>query len=314
MATWSKYTLTETGEKLIALAIAGAKELEITTVKISSCDYSETDLNQLTELKDVKQSFTPETIAIANDSNVRIEVTITNVGLSESYTMNTIGIYATGDNQEEALIAVATAIDSDTMNPIENGTVKNIILKIYIAIDSTEAVTILVNLDTYVTRGNCIDVAHPVRSIYMAIGGDDPATLFGGTWQKIEGRYIRASGVVSATYKLSSGQTGGEEAHKITTAEMPAHGHTRGTQNITGSVWADDSVYNSWYGKLEGAFYKGKYVGNGDHDSHGGGYQSGQIAFEASRSWTGTSSIEGKSVAMPLQPIFIALDVWLRVA
>ena len=42
-----------------------------------------------------------------------------------------------------------------------------------------------------------VDVVYPVGSIYMSVSSTSPATLFGGTWQKIEGRFLLASGTTS---------------------------------------------------------------------------------------------------------------------
>lgn len=47
-----------------------------------------------------------------------------------------------------------------------------------------------------------------------------PETLFGGTWKRIEGRFLLCSGGGH-----DAGETGGEENHVLTVAEMPAHKH-----------------------------------------------------------------------------------------
>lgn len=60
----------------------------------------------------------------------------------------------------------------------------------------------------------------PVGSIYMSINSTDPASFIGGTWQRLEDRFLLAAG---STY--SAGSTGGEAAHTLTTAEMPKHKH-----------------------------------------------------------------------------------------
>ncbi len=67
-----------------------------------------------------------------------------------------------------------------------------------------------------------LNAVYPVGSIYMSVGTASPAALFGGTWEKIEGRFLLGSG---AGY--NNGATGGEAAHTLTAAEsgLPAHGH-----------------------------------------------------------------------------------------
>ena len=62
---------------------------------------------------------------------------------------------------------------------------------------------------------------YPVGSIYMSVNSTNPGTLFGGTWQRIEGRFLLGA---SATY--GAGTTGGEASHKLSIDEIPAHNHT----------------------------------------------------------------------------------------
>lgn len=72
--------------------------------------------------------------------------------------------------------------------------------------------------------------AYPVGSIYVSTSGTSPATLFGGTWEQIQGRFL-----LGASSSHSAGSTGGEETHKLTTAEMPSHSHTFHGQSATTS-------------------------------------------------------------------------------
>ena len=65
-----------------------------------------------------------------------------------------------------------------------------------------------------------VDKIYPVGSIYMSTVSTNPGTLFGGTWQRIEGRFLLGA---SSTY--GAGSTGGEASHTLTTNEMPNHVH-----------------------------------------------------------------------------------------
>ena len=62
---------------------------------------------------------------------------------------------------------------------------------------------------------------YPVGSIYLTVGSTSPATLFGGTWERIKDCFLLAAG---DTYQ--AGTTGGESTHALTINEMPIHNHT----------------------------------------------------------------------------------------
>lgn len=66
-----------------------------------------------------------------------------------------------------------------------------------------------------------LEAVYPVGSIYMSVNSTSPATLFGGTWKAIQGKFLL--GADNGTYK--AGNTGGEATHTLTTSEMPSHNH-----------------------------------------------------------------------------------------
>ena len=86
-----------------------------------------------------------------------------------------------------------------------------------------------VNGTLKVNNTNIFDLIYPVGSIYMSINSTSPKVLFGGTWERIIGRFLFGCG--DSTYTV--GTTGGEYNHKLTEAEMPSHkGHlSAGIQN-----------------------------------------------------------------------------------
>ena len=63
--------------------------------------------------------------------------------------------------------------------------------------------------------------AYPIGSIYMSVNATSPATLFGGTWEQLQDRFLLGAG---STY--SNGATGGEATHTLTIDETPSHHHT----------------------------------------------------------------------------------------
>lgn len=67
-----------------------------------------------------------------------------------------------------------------------------------------------------------LDIFYPIGSIYMSTESTSPATLMGGTWERIKDRFLLAAG---DTY--TAGGTGGAATVKLTAAQsgVPAHGH-----------------------------------------------------------------------------------------
>ena len=64
-------------------------------------------------------------------------------------------------------------------------------------------------------------LAYPVGSIYISVNDTNPGTLFGGTWEQINDRFLLACG---STYE--AGSTGGEATVSLQVNNLPPHDHT----------------------------------------------------------------------------------------
>lgn len=89
-------------------------------------------------------------------------------------------------------------------------------------------------------RGAIIDAVYPVGSIYTSIEETSPAVLFGGTWERITGRFLLAATDGGATgtaimknAQVAPGGRGGEAGHTVTEQEMPSHTHAQDEHNHT---------------------------------------------------------------------------------
>ena len=71
---------------------------------------------------------------------------------------------------------------------------------------------------------------YPVGAVYISVNSTSPASLFGGTWEQLQDRFLLAAG---GTY--SAGSTGGEATHTLTVDEMPSHSHTINRYSSLGS-------------------------------------------------------------------------------
>ena len=80
--------------------------------------------------------------------------------------------------------------------------------------------------DLYVRSGNASGWSHgwrksaleayPVGALYLSFSATSPASLFGGTWAQISGRFLRAA---------SGTGTGGSDTCTLTSGQMPNHHH-----------------------------------------------------------------------------------------
>lgn len=71
-------------------------------------------------------------------------------------------------------------------------------------------------------KGRIWKECYPVGSIYMSVNSTDPSTLFGGSWERIQDRFLLASG---STY--GAGSTGGSADSVVVshTHKQTAHSH-----------------------------------------------------------------------------------------
>jgi hypothetical protein len=108
-----------------------------------------------------------------------------------------------------------------------------------------------------------LEAVYPVGSIYMSVNSTSPATLFGGTWKAIQGKFLL--GADGNTYK--AGNTGGEAAHTLTESEMPSHKHSIWFPNDGGEQSAaigypDTGSKNTYYAEAS------KTSGTGGGSAH----------------------------------------------
>lgn len=112
-------------------------------------------------------------------------------------------------------------------------------------------------LDVKELLGKILNSIYPVGSIYISTVATSPATLIGGTWEPIHGRFLVAEGYNGAggnqALNLSAGSTGGESRHQLTINEVPSHRH----RLVERQRWYDNDIlardkYNGIYQWIEG--------------------------------------------------------------
>lgn len=113
-----------------------------------------------------------------------------------------------------------------------------------------------------------LDYIYPVGSIYMSVNSNNPGMVFGGSWVPWgTGRVPVGVDTGDGSFNTVE-KTGGEKTHKLTTNEMPSHGHqtniTLGNRTQSGSgIWAaaPGEVDSTWVG------YAGGVGGSAAHNN-----------------------------------------------
>lgn len=139
-----------------------------------------------------------------------------------------------------------------------------------------------------------LDNVYPIGSIYMNVNSTNPGTLFGGTWEQIQGKFLLG---MSSSYP--AGSQGGEASHTLTTAEMPSHGHNP----------ANEPGYFGFITNSKKAFEVGDM---GVQSGSGRYYPYASAAFDISRnSLTGTT---GGGNSHNNMPPYLSIYIWKRTA
>ena len=94
-----------------------------------------------------------------------------------------------------------------------------------------------------------LDYIYPVGSVYISYSHNSPATMFGGTWTRIQNAFLwgcDANGDI--------GSTGGEKTHTLTVNELPSHTHgSVYSGNVSGTKthsWLASGGSNMAYGTV----------------------------------------------------------------
>ena len=143
---------------------------------------------------------------------------------------------------------------------------------------------------------------YPVGAVYISANSTSPASLFGGTWEQIKGRFLLATGEADQNSDIYFGQiaggwnavvgsTGGQDYHTLATYEMPSHSHDSIAVN-------GDKAYKILYGA------------GGDITTSAGtiNYTSGSGVFELMTATAGGGQPHNN------MPPYLSVYMWKRVS
>jgi len=141
--------------------------------------------------------------------------------------------------------------------------------------------------------GDIRNIIFPVGSIVQyASASIDPNTLIGGTWERIQGRFLFA-----ADDSHTIGTTGGSETVALTTAQMPRHNHY--VINLAKGTTSPDYQHTvARYDRENTSWDDCHYQLNGNSNEANGG----------------KSSFTGSGAAHDNMPPYLAVYMWKRTA
>jgi len=144
-----------------------------------------------------------------------------------------------------------------------------------------------------VAIGDIRDIIFPVGSIVQYTDASiDPGTLIGGTWERIQGRFLFA-----ADDSHAIGSTGGSETVTLTTAQMPRHNHY--VINLAKGTTSPDYQHTvARYDRENTSWDDCHYQLNGNSNEANGG----------------KSSFTGSGAAHDNMPPYLAVYMWKRTA
>ena len=147
-----------------------------------------------------------------------------------------------------------------------------------------------------------------VGSVWITVSNDDPATLFGGTWVKLEDRFLLCSGSKSA------GATGGSNAVReieLTPDQLPPHNHHENeaviayNTNISNLQSPGSGQYMASIGYIDGNYddepnhYEGLGNTSNQNDSNGVPVDDDYVPT---------------SIEVDIMPAYTVVNVWKRTA
>lgn len=131
--------------------------------------------------------------------------------------------------------------------------------------------------------GGIVDLIYPIGSIYMSVSSTSPSVLFGGSWEKIEGKFI-----MSSDSSYSAGTTGGSNDAVVVSHNHSASTNQSGSHTHTGESDSDGSHTHTISG---GSHSHSGSTGSAGSHSHSMGGDVLRVSSSSTRCGTTGSNI-----------------------
>ena len=198
MSEFSKVVITKKGQALMAKLMSGSGKVEFTEIRVSETAYSESQLENLTALTNIKQTTPVSKVTRTNDVAVQVEGAVSNESLTVGYYMRTIGLFAKDPQDGIILYAVTTAQQAGYMPPFNGKTTSGAHFKIVTTIGNASNVTIQVDPAAVATIGDVRDLEAQIIDLKSYVGYTDEDIL-GLEVDFKASKFTRLAGAVNRT-------------------------------------------------------------------------------------------------------------------
>ena len=207
MGQYNSAVLTSAGLALIAEAAAGTDKITFPSAQTSSYAYpSGTDLTSLTALQDVVQTEEPTSVQVFNNTVVQASVRFDNSQVTETYLIQTLGLFAQLGDGDPVLFSVVTANTPDQMPAQSTETISSFIYNIQTTVQQATSIAVTVNPAGTATVQDLtnqlydgFDYSTPgQRSLDAATINTATPLTTGDFFSLAKGNYIAAAGLTNA--------------------------------------------------------------------------------------------------------------------
>lgn len=199
MAQYSKLVLTDDGQALMAKMIAGTGNIDFTKICSSSTQYTESQLQSLTALTNVKQTTLVSKVTRTNEVAIKIEAAFSNADITTGYYMRTLGLYAVDPDKGEVLYAACIETTNNCYMPPYNGvTVSAAYIQLYTTVGNSESVSLEVNPGAYATIGDIQALEAEIADLKAFVGYTD-GDIYGVEVDFVNKKFTRLAGAVNRT-------------------------------------------------------------------------------------------------------------------
>lgn len=162
MGVYKAAVVTESGQNLIAQALANEQPLIFTSAKTSSYSYPVgTNIPALTGLQDVMQSVMPFDSKVIGGNVAQVSIRFDNDDVDKAYLIQTIGLYAKIEGGAETLFSVTQATTPDEMPVQSEVSPSAYIYNIQHTVQNASQITLTVNPAGTATVQDILDIERP---------------------------------------------------------------------------------------------------------------------------------------------------------